>query len=210
MAFNERQKIMKIRIGLDTLALLISLYTSENIYIPIACLVCAILHEIGHLLAARLLNIPIREISISVGGAKIYPRSYAHSYISEIVMCSAGPAVNAMTAVFAALIGNTLDPASESCAPYTDMSFLSYIFIFSILQLLLNMLPIKDLDGGRIIHCLISQLFSQRAGKQVIFVTTILFSLLMWTASVYFMIRNGGGISLFVFSLCMLAKTFEC
>lgn len=210
MTFNEREKTMKIRIGLDTLALLISLYTSENIHIPLACLLCAAIHESGHILAARLLKIQIREISISVGGAKIYPRSYTHSYVQEILMCAAGPAASAVTALFTAFADNTLYIMHEGCTEYGDLTFSSYVFIFSTVQLFINMLPIKDLDGGRVIHCLISLLFGHEAGKKVILATTMLFSLLMWTASVYFLIRNGGGISLFVFSLCMLAKTFEC
>ena len=63
---------MKIRIAPATLLFLLLLAFNHNFLLP-ATLLAALFHECGHLLAAKMLNIPIRLMEIDLFGAKIYP-----------------------------------------------------------------------------------------------------------------------------------------
>jgi hypothetical protein len=54
----------------------------------------AAMHEAGHLLAAKLLNIGIREIDFGFSGIRIITESRLTSYKRELILASSGPLVN--------------------------------------------------------------------------------------------------------------------
>ena len=177
----------------------------------LAMITCAAIHESGHLLCAKILKIKIREMVIDIGGAKIYPYSNSYPYSYELLLTFAGPFANLLLATALNLIcrdslyiQNLTKNAFDG-----NLSFWEYAYAFSVLQALLNLIPINTLDGGRILKCTLCILFSQKVGDTILKTTTLIFSLILWIISVYFLLGSGGGISLFVFSICMFLKIFE-
>ena len=109
-------------------------YLDAQGVVPLALLSCA-LHEMGHLLAIRMLGGRVRRISITAVGAEM-ELDRALSYGNECLAALAGPLVNLIMALlFCRIPGGTL---------------------FSGLNLVLacfNLLPIGRLDGGRVLCC---------------------------------------------------------
>ena len=159
-------------------------------------LLSAALHEAGHLAAARLLKIPIGAMRFDLLGARIDVRGRILSYGEEWLLCMSGPLSSLVFSLIGALFwSHTRLAVAFSCA--------------SLLLGLLNLLPIQTFDGGRMLECaLLSFTTPQKAGA-ILRGCTFLFLWLLWAFSAYLMIKIADGISLFFFTITLLARFFE-
>jgi membrane-associated protease RseP (regulator of RpoE activity) len=156
----------------------------------------AALHEIGHLLAAHFLKIPIRAMRFDLLGARIDVKGRILSYGEEWLLCMAGP----LSSLIFSLIGSffwshTKLAIAFSCA--------------SLLLGLLNLLPIQTFDGGRMLECALLSFTTPQKTGSILRGCTFLFLWLLWAFSAYLMIKIADGISLFFFTLTLLARFFE-
>lgn len=159
-------------------------------------LLAAALHEVGHLVAAYFMKIPIRALRFDLLGARIDVKGRILSYKEEWLLCVAGPLSSLVFSLLGSLFwSHTKLAIAFSCA--------------SLLLGLLNLLPIQTFDGGRMLECaLLSFTTPQKAGS-ILRGCTFLFLWLLWAFSAYLMIKIADGISLFFFTLTLLARFFE-
>ena len=182
----------KIKLSFFAILLFLSLAITAPHYFP--ALLCSVsLHELGHVIAAKIRKIRLLEFKLGILGAAIFPKNQLFSYKDEIILCLGGPVANFITAGFC--VGFGMSPAS--------------FFIQSSLALgILNMLPVHSFDGGRILSALLHMCVSERTAgllcKIVSF--TVLFSL--WCISVYLLLRRSATLSLFIFSASVFVKLF--
>ncbi|MBQ4091308.1 MAG: hypothetical protein IJC64_03215, partial [Clostridia bacterium] len=85
----------KIKVTWGAIMMLAISLLSERTDVFLLWGLCALLHEFGHLIAARARGIEIEEIRIDFFGARICTGEGAGSYADEFILCAAGPAVNA-------------------------------------------------------------------------------------------------------------------
>ena len=78
----------------------------------------------------------------------------------------------------------------------------------SLLLGLLNLLPIRSFDGGRMLSAAISAMLGEGAAEYVLRLTSFLFLFLLWAVSVFFLLRAGDGLSLFCFSMSLFSHFF--
>lgn len=141
----------------------------------IAAVLAILVHEISHVLAARMLDIKVDELELLPFGGRInIKRFYQYSREGEVLVLLAGPVGNLLlAAVFMSLAYNRL-------IPYGIMYFfLRYQLILG----LFNMLPALPLDGGKIFMLWLSQTVSfikavriaARVGKVLAFFLFALF-----------------------------------
>lgn len=189
---------MKIKISFFALMLLFTLFVCGNLFAPIPLLAAA-MHEAGHILAARSRGISLTSFDIGIFGARLGMKEGIHSYTDEIIVCAAGPAVNFFAAIMAAVL------ARISCMQSEGVE----VFIFSSLSLgLINLLPVRSLDGGRILSSLISRLFSIRASDICVDILSFFSLITLWFVSLYLLLKTGASLSLFVFSVSLFANIF--
>jgi len=94
-----------------------------------------LLHEVGHMLAAAMLGVPVREFGLCLGGA-YNRRAFAQSRLDEVLISAAGPLMNlflALTVVFLPQIGIQLA-------------------ICNLTLCVVNLLPLPSSDGLRILR----------------------------------------------------------
>ncbi len=186
---------MKIKVSFFFLLMLISLFLSHS-YLSIAAFLAAGLHELGHIIAARLCSIPLSELKLGILGAAITTNGELCSYKKEIFLAISGPMVNIISAF---LVLRHIDAPDRFGAMFVAASFFLGI---------LNLLPIDDFDGARILKCiLLLKLSPDRVdfiSKRISFI--LIFSL--WFFSVYLLLRMSASLSLFTFSLSLFCKTF--
>lgn len=104
-------------------------------------------HEFSHILAAWYYNIKLEKISITPIGAmvKISSTSFKNS-IQEIVVYLAGPFSNIVMAVLGYILNSYF---------LWDTQIMSFFILLNISLLILNLLPVLPLDGGRVFRVLL-------------------------------------------------------
>ena len=175
--------------------LMIAALILTHSYLSLAALLAAAIHECGHILAARVCNIPLYEMKLGIFGASLSASSGLCSYKKEMILAAAGPFFNFLTtALLYPIIKNT---------------GLGELFLVASLFLgILNLLPVADLDGGRILYCFICQKGSPKVASAVCSVLSFLCVLCLWLLSVYLLLRRSSSLSLFIFSISLFAKIF--
>ena len=159
-------------------------------------LLAAFLHECGHLLAARLLHIPLGQLRLDFLGARMEVTGRMLSYGEEWLLCAAGPLTSLLL--------------SAATAPLWQVSLHAQMFSCASLVLgLLNLLPIRTFDGGRMLEAMLSMLCGARTVRCVMRLCSFLFLFLLWASAVYFLLRAGDGLSLLVFSMSLLFRFFD-
>lgn len=183
----------KFKLGFFAVLMLASLAVSAPHYFP--ALICSVvIHESGHLVMARLLKIPMYELKLGIFGASLVPSNTLFSYTDEILLCLFGPLFNFL---------------SVPMAFYFFKIPVSSMFTLSSLALgFLNLLPISGFDGGRIISAILHRLLCADLARRIARVISFVFIFSLWCVSVYFIMRVGASLSLFVFSVSVFAKIF--
>lgn len=139
--------------------------------------VCIILHEFGHIFAARLTGGYGDEILIwPLGGLAFCHPGY--SMKSRLLTPAAGPIFHAFACLILAwpvhsmgYLGHVLNPMNAATMP-SDIQTLSgqlVVLAFSInwLLMLLNLIPVYPLDGGRMLQVILSARLPAEASTQL-------------------------------------------
>lgn len=159
-------------------------------------LLVAAMHEVGHLLAARALHIPMGCLKLDLLGARLEIRGRMLSYGEEWLLCAAGPVCSLFLSAAAGLLWSIFPPARQfSCV--------------SLLLGVLNLLPIRTFDGGRMLESPLAFFFGERLAEGVMRTVSFLFLFLLWAISVYFLLKVGDGLSLFCFSFSLFSRFFD-
>ncbi len=210
-------KRFKTVIGL--LMMFCALIVSEKASVLAVYTAAAIIHEFGHILAARILKIKIREISFDFSGLRIEVDEKLTPYSAELGLAAAGPLSN-FVASFAVYMfmnrsGIGLLSALESAERFIDSgdanieSVCGFFIISSCVQAAINLLPVKTFDGGRILYCAIASISNEKAADAVLSVTSCVFAFILWTVSLYLMLKISAGLGVYIFSACIFIITLR-
>ena len=150
-----RNSKTKISIAPGFLLLIAMLfYLDEGIGILPWGILAASLHELGHILAARIFGSRVDTITFNITGAELrFSYTGVLSYGMENMIALAGPAVNLLVGVSALCLGGHL---------FAAVSFGLGLF---------NLVPILPLDGGRLLSNLIVEHFGILAAEKVLSVS---------------------------------------
>ena len=163
-------------------------------------LVAALIHECGHILFSFIFSIQIEKIELNLFGALIKIPPLSCSYNREAMLAAAGPMANVVTsAIAAAYLGQVSEIYREG---------IIYFIISSLLFAFINLLPAENLDGGRMLSCFLLARLSPNTVHKIIEWTSLFCIFMLWSMSVYFIIRTGSYLSLFVFSGALFSKIF--
>jgi stage IV sporulation protein FB len=179
-------------IGLLTVVML----CTDHSGIVLATVLAAGVHELGHLLAAKALQIPLAGMRWGFLGLWLEVKGRILSYGEEWLLCAAGPLVSLLTAAAGALF-------------WESVAFARLFSCASLILGLLNLLPIRSFDGGRMLACFLAAFCTERLTEDVLRVISVLFLCVLWATAVYFLLKSGSGLSLFCFSMSLFYRFFE-
>ena len=148
------------------------------------------------MVAACILNIPLRELRLSSLGARLVLNGRLISYCEEWALCAAGPIFSLIGAAAAFLLRKRF--------PFMEMFSIASLFLG-----VLNLLPIRSFDGGRMTDAVLHRLFSARLADGVLDASSFLWLFLLWASAVYLLLRAGEGVSLLCFSMSLLCRLLE-
>ncbi len=172
-------------------SLLILIDKSALSLLPLAAALC---HELGHLAVMLMLGVPVQQVELTVFGADIRT---AHMRVN--------PA--AAAAIYAAGAGaNFLSAAVVLCIHPTTIEA-EFFALCSISLALLNLLPIRTLDGGCILEIVVSRIAPTHMGVIIDAISSVALFFL-WITVVYLILVCGGNLSLMLFCLYLFVTLY--
>ncbi|HSJ08980.1 MAG TPA: site-2 protease family protein [Longimicrobiales bacterium] len=122
---------------------------------------CVLLHEFGHVLAARRYGIPTPDITLlPIGGVARLSRMPEEPR-QEFVIALAGPAVNvAIALVLYALLGRSGMADNVLALDAARANVLGRVLTVNVWLVLFNLVPAFPMDGGRILRALLAMRMS--------------------------------------------------
>lgn len=157
---------INIKINIFMLAMFI-FYSLCGYFIETSVMVLSILiHEIFHSIAARRYDLRINEVEIfPFGGMAKFENIRTINPKEEIFICAMGPLSNLMIMI--------LFIAFKSL--YIDSYLINYIIKVNKLMLIINILPVFPLDGGKIIRAILSLFIGYKSSTiRLVYVTYFL------------------------------------
>ncbi len=133
-------KFPKIRVSSLWFPLLLLFFYFGKTKLFLTFFLSSLLHEMGHILALRLQGKGVRNITVGITGTVI--QSDGLSYMEELIVVAAGPAVNLLLLLLL---------RKHSIWIEVNFSILCY-----------NLLPILPLDGGRILSAIFARWFPEK------------------------------------------------
>ncbi len=184
------KKTKKFIIHPSTIIFLIILSLSGAGYEGVITLLCALVHELGHYFAAKLCRAAPTRIVIYPFGADMVLPVGLRSYKADIFIALSGPCLN----LILLFLGITLSLGEFFCACNLALAFI-------------NLMPIKGLDGGTILHNLLLSFLTPKTAERVAFFVTFFILFLFYLFSVYFLFSGVGDPSLFIIVCAMFVGT---
>jgi Zn-dependent protease len=124
----------------------------------LALFTCVVLHEFGHVLAARAFRIGTRDVTLyPIGGVARLERM-TKKPVEEILIALAGPAVNVALAILMGIFlcfGLIFDQQLLH-EPSLAVQVLLWLMGMNIIMVLFNMIPAFPMDGGRVFRALLA------------------------------------------------------
>ena len=157
-------------------------------------LLAVTLHELGHILCAKILKIKISKLVLSPLGARLEIEDDV-SYKNEFLIALSGPALG----LVGFFLASTLIKKIPSVSSFAFISLALSIF---------NLLPLASLDGGRAAFCLLALALNIEISEKIMQFLSFFTLFAIWLFSVYVMLKFSSGLSAFVFCIIFFSKCF--
>jgi Zn-dependent protease/CBS domain-containing protein len=129
----------------------------DGVVFIVLLFVCVVLHEFGHILAARAYGIRTSDVTLlPIGGVASLERM-PEKPGQEIVVALAGPAVNlVIAAALAIVLGASFDLGQMAQLEEVRASLAGRIAAANVVLCLFNLIPAFPMDGGRVLRALLA------------------------------------------------------
>ncbi len=178
--FSRRKGTPTVRVSVFALAALLAFFAADFSVWTLLCLSAALLHETAHIAAALLCREKIDAVNIYPFGAEIRIKGGISSYAKDLVISSAGIAVNLLLfLVFFAAAG----------------VHLKFFAAANLVLAAVNVIPARGLDGGRIAEDILFMLLDYTLASSVYLTLTYAAMGVLVTAAVGAVVVSGGNVS---------------
>ncbi len=162
-------------------------------------LLSSLIHECGHLFAMILSGNKPEKVVFELGGINIINRSKTClSFNKEIIIAFSGPLVNLVSTLLCCFVYDYVK--NEKILTFASVNLILMVF---------NLLPIKSLDGGRILYYFLSKKHNMSFSKRIIYVLSIIFIAITFSWGIYVFIHTGFNFSIIIIAVFLLLSLFS-
>lgn len=181
--------------------MILKISTAAVLVAAIAC------HGAGHWFAGRCVGVRMRRLALTPTGIRmVVDEGDFPSYFAEIICALGGPLGNLLGGVVGGVLVVGLAPMFRPiCHDFVAVS---------VYLALLNLLPLRHFDGGRVLYCLLclggqKSVCSPDRADRILEWTSMCFLFALWLLSVYLLLRTGQSVSLYLFCLQLFRAVTE-
>lgn len=191
---NFRLGRIRVRVSFLFFAVLTLLFVTDNSQIALLSLICAALHECGHIAALLLFKSAPTEIRFGIFGIRIQHNNYALSDWAQLVISLCGPLVN--LALFA---------LSYVASLFWQNQPLIMLCAVNLVMGAFNLLPILPLDGGRALEIVLGRFFPDACVRRIMGAVCVVMISGLILIGTFLAVSTGLNISLLVTGVYLLA-----
>src|SRR3954466_7118218 len=118
--------------------------------------VCVLLHELGHVFAARRYGVQTPDVTLLPIGGVAQLERIPEKPSEELVVALAGPAVNVVIAALLFLALGGMPSAESMEVDNPRISLLARLASVNVFLVLFNLIPAFPMDGGRALRALLA------------------------------------------------------
>lgn len=180
---------------LALITFMLSLQTDNVLY----AVLFSLFHEIGHLSAMLAVGNKPQSVSFELTGINIKrAEEVCVSLTQEIIIALAGPFFNLILFLFFVLI---------YCRNGSSKAFNTASV--NLILMTFNLLPVKGLDGGKVLYYSVSQLFSYKSARIILAVSSVIFILLMFSYGAYVLCVTRYNFTMLIIALMLSLSMFS-
>ena len=174
----------------------ISLEVPSNV---LATILSSMFHEFGHLFTMiSLENKPLKVRFELTGINIIRNQETAISVKNEIFISLGGPIINALITFVSCIV-----------FAFHDSELVLSLACINLIITIFNLLPIKKLDGGRILYYFLSIKFDYVTCSKILKITSICFIIIIFVWGIYVFIASRFNFSLILIAIFLLISYFN-
>lgn len=178
------------------ISFIISLNAPSNVLMTI---LSSMLHETGHLFVMLSLKNKPQKVRFELTGINIIRnQETAISSKNEMLISLGGPLINALMTAFSCVI-----------LPFYNNEKLITFACINLILMTFNLLPVKKLDGGRILYFLLSTKFDFMLCSNILKLTSLCFILVIFAWGIYIFVASSYNFSLMIIAVFLLISYFN-
>ncbi len=189
-------KRFRVRIDPGAAAAVLWLLFIERSVWALLSFAAALIHELGHLAAARLLHIEMGKMTISGVGARLFLGSGLLSYRDEALIAAAGPTANLLS--FACLF--------PFLRWWPSADRLLFFAAASLFLALVNLLPLRGFDGGRVLNAVLSSFVGEDFAGRILGPINAVCTVFVWCGASSLCLVSNGNLSLLILSAFLIFR----
>ena len=151
-----------------------------------------IMHEIGHLFVMWLLECSPKRVKLIPASIQI-TTPFQKRYRNDILIATAGPAVNIV--LFLTLYFNYLAFGNQITLYFALLNLVIAVF---------NLLPVKGLDGGTILYCVLAKFKGSDKSAVILRIITLILAVLIIVTAVTLTFRGNFNLSFYIIGIYLL------
>lgn len=168
----------------------------KNGYILIAFL-SVTLHECAHIAAMKIFGAELRSVGFEPFGIVVKKEKYALSGKAALIVSAAGCTVNFVIGAVMLLI-----------YLFVKKKFILNVSAVNFLLFAVNVLPVKNLDGGDVMHLFLAERTSPEKALKAEKAVSLCVCALMFTLGIIIWVKVGFNPTLFILSLYLAFSAF--
>ncbi len=176
-------------------------YVLGSIHTLLMAYAIVTIHELFHLFAALIMGVRSCSIIVMPFGMSLrISANIAKEPMKESLIALSGPLANAVMILAGYILRNVYPWAEESMFLYFSLNWII---------MLMNLLPVLPLDGGRVSRAIMTHIFGYLTGMKIVRTITLILVILLLVAGIITVILSNYNISLLLAAAFLLFHFIE-